>query len=77
MEGQLKNQFDFHLELRYVQQKCQNWLVSFAGQAIAKLLETVKCPLRHFDISDNALGNLPRPSNTTVDDGIDEEIQYV
>eukprot|EP00913_Durusdinium_trenchii_P031065 g29092.t1 len=27
------------------------------GQSVAKLLEVVKCPLRHFDISDNALGD--------------------
>ena len=29
------------------------------GQAVAKLLETVKCPLQHLDISDNAIGAVP------------------
>lgn len=34
---------------------------------MAKLLETAKCPLQHFDISDNALGatlSLPGTSGT-------------
>lgn len=35
----------------------KNQLGHVGGQAVAKLLETVKCPLRHFDISDNALGD--------------------
>lgn len=35
----------------------KNQLGNVGGQAVAKLLETVKCPLQHLDISDNAIGD--------------------
>lgn len=45
----LRNLHSLHL--------AKNQLGPMGGQSVAKLLEVVKCPLRHFDISDNALGD--------------------
>ncbi|CAJ1420844.1 unnamed protein product, partial [Effrenium voratum] len=38
-------------------QLAKNRLGHLGGHALAKLLETMKCPLKHFDVSDNALGD--------------------
>lgn len=35
----------------------KNQLGHFGGQAVAKLLETAKCPLQHLDLSENAIGD--------------------